>query len=552
MTPTPPPTPEEPIPPTIPDALARAAARFPTGQAVAADGVSWTFAELDARVGRAARALSASGVEPGERVAIWAPNRPEWIVASLAVYHSGAALVPLNTRLKGAEAAYILGRARVRRLFTVTGFLGIDYVGQLESAGAAEGLDEIVILGGDDSARTAGTVAWDTFLARADSPDAHEPDDATSAGNVAPDDISDVLFTSGTTGRPKGAMLRHGASTKAFSVWADLCQLREGDRYLVVNPFFHSFGLKAGILACLLRGATILPQAVLDVDVVLERIAAEGVSVLPGPPTLYQTLLEHPRLATSDHSSLRVAVTGAASVPVELVRRMRDELHFERVLTAYGLTESTGIATMCRAEDPPETVAHTSGRAIPGVEVAVVDEDGGQRPAGEPGEVVVRGYTLMAGYLDDPEATAAAIDGDGWLHTGDVGVLDDDGNLRITDRLKDMFIVGGFNVYPAEVEAAMLRHPAVSQVAVVGVPDERMGEVGTAFVVARRGAGVDPDALIAWCRGEMANYKVPRHVTLVDTLPLNASGKVLKYQLRHRDAIGANPRPGRLRDAGGR
>jgi acyl-CoA synthetase (AMP-forming)/AMP-acid ligase II len=310
--------------------------------------------------------------------------------------------------------------------------------------------------------------------------------------------------------------------------------LRDTDRYLVVNPFFHSFGLNAGIVASLIKGATIIPHAVFDVDSVMTRAAEERVSMLPGPPTVYQSILNHPRLAEFDMSSLRLAVTGAAAVPVEMIRRMRAELGFETIVTGYGLTEATGIATMCRHDDDPETIATTSGRAIPDVEVLIVDDKGNELPRGEPGELVIRGYNVMKGYIHDPDATAEAIDADGWLHTGDVAVMDERGYVRITDRTKDMFIVGGFNAYPAEIENMLTEHPAVGQVAVVGVTDSRMGEVGYAFVIPRGDASITSDELITWAREKMANYKVPRYVEVVDVLPLNASGKVLKYELRER------------------
>jgi len=271
---------------------------------------------------------------------------------------------------------------------------------------------------------------------------------------------------------------------------------------------------------------------VFDVPAVLERVPRDRISVLPGPPTLYQSILNHPDRDHYDLSSLRLSVTGAASIPVELILRMRDELTFETIITGYGLTEACGIATMCRYDDDPETIATTSGRAIPGVEVRVIDDAGTEVARGEPGEVVVRGYNVMLGYLDEPDETVATIDDDHWLHTGDVGVMDERGYLRITDRTKDMFIVGGFNAYPAEIENLMLRNEKIAQAAVVGVPDDRMGEVGMVFVVLRPDATATPEELIDWCRGEMANYKVPRHVELVDELPLNATGKVLKYQLR--------------------
>ena len=256
--------------------------------------------------------------------------------------------------------------------------------------------------------------------------------------------------------------------------------------------------------------------------------------MLPGAPTLYQTILNHPDRDQFDSSSLRLAVTGAASVPVSLVEAMRDDLDFDTVITAYGLTEGCGFATMCRRSDDATTIATTSGRAMPGIEVRVVDEDGTERPAGEAGEVVIRGYNVMAGYFENPEATAEAIDAEGWLHTGDVGVMDEAGYLRITDRIKDLFIVGGFNAYPAEIEALLLDHPAIAQVAVVGVPDERMGEVAAAFVVPASGTTPDPDEIVAWARDHMANYKAPRQVHVVDELPFNAGGKVMRFVLRQR------------------
>jgi acyl-CoA synthetase (AMP-forming)/AMP-acid ligase II len=367
-------------------------------------------------------------------------------------------------------------------------------------------------------------------LARSSSVKPEAVADAASA--VAPDDVCDILFTSGTTGAPKGAMLMHQPSIRAYDAWATVVGLREGDRYLIVNPFFHAFGLKAGILASLIKGATMIPHPVFDVGSVMERIAQERVSMLPGPPAIFQTILNHPRLDEFDLSSLRLSVTGAATIPTEMIIAMRERLGFETVVTGYGLTEAHGIATMCRHDDPPDVIAKTSGRAIPDVEVRLVADDGTEVSPGEPGEVLVRGYNIMKGYLDDPAATAEAIDAGGWLHTGDVAVADVNGNVTITDRKKDMVIVGGFNTYPAEIERIISGHPGVAQVAVVGVPDERLGEVTMAFVVRTLGDDTDAPALIAWCRHHMANYKVPRRVEFVDVLPLNASGKVLKYQLR--------------------
>jgi acyl-CoA synthetase (AMP-forming)/AMP-acid ligase II len=372
-----------------------------------------------------------------------------------------------------------------------------------------------------DGAAPAGTLGWRRFLegAAAVAP----ADAARRAAAVAPDDYSDLVFTAGTTGAPKGVACTHAQTINVFRTWSEIVGLAESDRYLVVNPYFHTFGYKAGWLACLSSGAVCLPHPVFSVDDVLARVARERVTVLPGPPTLYQSILAHPERARYDLSSLRLAVTGAAVVPLELVRRMRRELTFATVLTAYGLTEACGVVTMCRRDDDDETIARTSGRAIPGVEVRV---DGN-------GEVRVRGYNVMRGYWEDD---ATAVDEQGWLHTGDVGVLDERGNLRITDRLKDLYIVGGFNVSPAEVEQLLHTHPSVAQAAVVGVPDARLGEVGYAFVVARPGTQPSPDELIEWSRARLANYKVPRHVVIVPSLPLSAVGKVQKPELRARAA----------------
>ena len=494
-----------------------------------------------------ARGFLAAGVDAKDRVAVWAPNCAEWMLAALGALRAGAVLVPSNTRFKGGEAAYIVRTSGATTLLTVRGFLGADYPAMVagEDTGA---LERIVLLKdeGDDtegcsSAKQSDAVARPERVPR-------------RRHGVGP------LGDSGTGGR--GRTRRHlgphlhlgyhwvpqGGRDDARTDAAHLRDLvlhrraRSGDRYLVVNPFFHTFGYKAGILACVMAGATVVPEPVFDAAAVMRRIAAERISVLPGPPTLYQTLLADPGRAAHDLSSLRLGVTGAAVVPVELVHAMRDELGFDTVLTAYGLTESCGTVTMCRRSDPPEIIARTSGRAIPGLEVRAVAE-GTEVPAGEPGEIVVRGYTVMSGYWGNEEATADAIDADGWLHTGDIGVMDESGNVTITDRVKDMYVVGGFNAYPAEIEAILRGHEAVAQVAVVGVPDERMGEVGCAYIVPVS-AGTDPDelgrAILGWSRGVMANYKVPRSVVLVEELPVNASGKVLKRELRRRHEEGAD------------
>jgi acyl-CoA synthetase (AMP-forming)/AMP-acid ligase II len=529
---------------TIPRLLADVAGRLPDAEAVVEPdaGIRWSFADLAVESARFTRAFVAREVAPGDRVAIWAPNSAWWAAAALGALGAGAVLVPLNTRFKGAEAAYILRTARVRTLCTVQGFLGVDYPGLLAGLDVGEELRDIVVLQGDAAPAQAprGAAApeplrLDRFLAAADG--VGDGEAARRSAAVSPGDPSDLIFTSGTTGRPKGATATHAQSLRTFGTWASIVGLREGDRYLVVNPFFHTFGYKAGLLASLMAGATVVPEAVFDPDRVLDRIASERISVLPGPPTLYQSILAHPERPHRDLSTLRLGVTGAAVVPVELVRAMSSELGFETVLTAYGLTESCGTVTMCRRSDPPEVVARTSGRAIPGVEVRVVTAGGDEVGPGEPGEIVVRGYTVTTGYWDDPGATAEAVDAEGWLHTGDIGVIDRSGNVTVTDRLKDMYVVGGFNVYPAEVEARLRECPGVGAVAVVGVPDERLGEVGCAVVVGPppgESAGEFARRVLDWAGEAVANFKAPRFAVVMDSLPVNASGKVVKRELRDR------------------
>ena len=528
---------------TIPALLAEAVQRRGDAEApVDLSGpqpVRLSFSDLAERVDGVAKGLIAAGIDAGDRVAIWAPNCWEWVVALLGLQSAGAVLVPLNTRYKGVEAADILRRSGARALFTVDGFLGNDYVTMLRNTAPEilDGMQRLVILrssGSDhsDDHRTEGSVTLEELTASGSA--VTDDELARRREAISPEDTSDLLFTSGTTGAPKGVIQTHASSLRAFADWADLVGLRSDDRYLVINPFFHTFGYKAGILAGLITGCTLVPLPTFDVDRAAEVIVAEGISMIPGPPTLYQTLLNHPGFDPDAVDTLRLAVTGAAAVPVALVEAMRDRLGFETVITAYGLTETCGVVTACRPEDDAETISHTSGRAIPGVEVRVVDESGSVVPPGHPGEILVRGYNVMRGYFEDPEQTAEAIDADGWLHTGDVGTMDERGYVDITDRLKDMFIVGGFNAYPAEIEALLCTHPGIAAAAVVGLPDDRMGEVAHAFVVPASGSDLSADDVVSWARENMANYKAPRTVEVVPELPLNASGKVLRYELRER------------------
>ena len=467
---------------TIPEMVLSAADRFGDAEAIVDGPLRLTFTEVVRRIRCAAGAFAELGIGEGERIAIWAPNSAEWIIAAFGLLAAGGVLVPVNTRFKTEEAGDIIARSGAKAVLVQKGFLGQDYT-------ASAGIP-VIDLKSD-------------FLCSG------SPFERAVSGT----DISDIIFTSGTTGRPKGAMLNHLQTLRMYEEWATLADLREADRYLMINPYFHTFGLKAGLVACFLRGATMLPIAVFDIDKVVELIERERITMLPGPPTLYHALL-----TVSDKaklSSLRAGVTGAADIPVELVRRIHSELPFQTLMTGYGLTEA-GNVTLSRPGDSFEDVATTAGLPCEGVEVRIADD----------GEILVRGYNVMAGHLDDPAATAEAIDGDAWLHTGDLGNFDDAGRLRVVGRKKDMFIVGGFNAYPAEIEGFLLNHPAVAQAAVVGVPDARLGQVGKAFIV--RKSAVGPQDLIEWRREHMAGFKVPRSVEFLDALPLNATGKVVK------------------------
>jgi acyl-CoA synthetase (AMP-forming)/AMP-acid ligase II len=478
---------------TLPELVAGAADRFGDAEAVVDGPLRLSFTELAERIRCAAGAFAELGIDKGDRAAVWAPNSAEWIIAAFGLLTAGGVLVPVNTRFKSEEAGDIITRSGAKAVLVQQGFLGVEY--------SAPGGVPVIDLKSD-------------FLSSG------QP----FSRDVAGTDISDIIFTSGTTGRPKGVMMNHLQNLRLYEEWCDLADLRQGDRYLMVNPYFHTFGYKAGLIASFIRGATMVPVPVFDVDRVVELIAAEQITMLPGPPTLYHSLL-----AVEDKSALstlRAGVTGAADIPVELIRRVHEELPFQTLATGYGLTEA-GTVTLSRPGDSFEDIATTAGVACDGVEMRIADD----------GEILVRGYTVMQGYLDDPAATAEAIDPDGWLHTGDLGTVDDAGRLRIVGRKKDMFIVGGFNAYPAEIEGFLLEHPAIAQAAVIGVPDERMGQVGKAFVVAKlpradADDALTADSLIAWCRERMAGFKVPRYVEFLDELPLNATGKVMKDRLQ--------------------
>ena len=454
----------------------------------------------------------AAGIGKGDRAAIWAPNSWQWVVAALGVQAAGGVLVPMTTRYRGDEAAYVLGRTEARLLFTVEGFLGIDYVSLLE--GHDTNVERTVLF---------GSPSWNEYM------NSGTDDDPPV---VTDEDLADIIFTSGTTGRPKGVMSTHTQTVNVPRAWAACVGLRAGDRYLLVSPFSHISGYKCGFIGAIHAGATTYPVAVADMSVLLDMVSRERITMLPGTPTLFYSHSQPSRAgqvrplvasAVSDRGGLGPGRPGQAHAG-RAVRNSGDGLRSHR-----DHRRLYDVPLRRFAGDHLAYGRSGSSRRMRSVSSIRAGED---VDTGVAGEVLVRGYNVMKGYFEDPEQTAEAIDTEGWLHTGDVGTLDDAGYLAITDRLKDMYIVGGFNAYPAEIEADLLRHPDVAMVAVIGIPDERMGEVGMAFVVLKPGASTTGGEIIAWSHDEMANYKVPRRVAIVEALPLNAVGKVVKPELR--------------------
>ena len=508
--------------------LARdAAGRYGEALAVIDGDVRITFADLPRLAEQAASALSALGLRAGGRVILWAPNSWKWIVLALAIHRLGGLVVPVNTRFRATDLAYVIRKVNPHAIMLEQGFLDADYLGMLDEA--TNGMARPTTILANESPDPRG-LTWPDFIYSGKStslPAGDEP-----AGNQP----ADIIFTSGTTGQPRGVVATHAQVLRSFYDFGRYCDLRAGDRYAIVNPFSHSFGYRSGWIMALMFGATVWPLATFDVPGLVRLIERERITVLPGTPTLYQSLLTWPGLEGRDLSSLRLSWTGAMNIPPSLIEAMRTRLGFQDILTAYALTEATAVATLTRRGDADLVIASTSGCALPDIEVRIAENDQ-PLPADESGEIQIRGYNVMDCYLDDPEATAEAVSPDGWLRTGDIGALDAQGYLSVSGRLKDMLIVGGFNVYPAEVEAVLLQHPAIADATVIGVPDERMGEVALAFVILRAGALPDEKGLIAWLRERIANFKVPRQIRFVEELPRNSLGKVLKNELRAKSAV---------------
>jgi acyl-CoA synthetase (AMP-forming)/AMP-acid ligase II len=510
---------------TIPQLSREAAARFGDRPAlIAPDGASLSFRGLDALADRVSAALLADGMAAGERVAIWAPNCFEWIAAAIGIQRVGGVMIPLYFRFHAAEVAGILARAKASYLVCSS-----DLARQLRASDTAA-IRRIVVVEERPGETEGREIGWSAFLKAGD----RVGEDALRAreAGVGGETVSDIMFTSGTTGQPKGAVFTHRSSVAAARIMQDYNGAGEADCFCPMGSFAHVGGYKQGWVTGLASGASVAWGDAFDPGAVLDLIARLGITIMPAAPITWQGVLDYPRRGDFDIAHFRFAATGGTMIPPELVRRLNAELDVTQVGTGYGMTETCGMNAYTRRGDPPDKVARTAGMAAPDTEIRIVGADGRDLAAGENGEILIRNPRQLIAYLDDPEATRAAVDEDGWFHSGDVGNVDAEGYLAITDRLKDMYIINGLNVYPAEIERTLELLGGVQQCAVIGVSEPVKGEVGAAFVVRAPGSSLSEGAVVDWCRQRLASFKVPKSVVFVDDLPRNLMGKVLKNELR--------------------
>jgi fatty-acyl-CoA synthase len=504
--------------------FARTAARFADRTALVSrhQDVRLTYAELDAAVDAAAAGLLRAGICAGDRVGIWAPNCAEWVLVQYATAKVGAILVNVNPAYRTHELEYVLRQSGVRLLFSASAFKTSDYAAMIdEVSGSVDALERTVFVDRPE---------WGEFCAG-------EPDRDAIAERMAGlsfDDPINIQYTSGTTGFPKGATLsHHNILNNGFFV-TELVNLTERDVTCLPVPFYHCFGMVMGNLGTLAHGGcVVIPAAAFDPRATLEAVAAEGVTSLYGVPTMFIAMLGHEDFDSFDLGSLRTGIMAGSPCPIEVMKKVVDRMHMAEVAICYGMTETSPVSTQTRVDDPLERRVGTVGRVGPHVEVKVVDPDTGLVVGrGTPGELCTRGYSVMLGYWEDPERTAEAVDRAGWMHTGDLATMDDEGYLNIVGRSKDMVIRGGENVYPREIEEFLYSHEAIADVQVIGVPDEKYGEELCAWVIARPDASLDADAVRAYCRGRLAHFKVPRYVIFADEFPMTVTGKVQKFKMR--------------------
>jgi len=516
---------------TIGEALAQAAARWGEREALVSveQDIRWTFAELLEKADALAAGLLALGLEPGERIGIWAPNCVEWTLTQFAAARAGLILVTINPAYRTSEAAFTMAKVGLAALVFMDRFKTSDYAAMVaEIAPDLPVLRRIICIG---AATRPGWIPFDQVASHAD--DASRQMLVAIGPELRATDAINIQFTSGTTGQPKGATLSH-RNILNNGYFVGLAQrLEPGDRICIPVPLYHCFGMVMGNLASLTHGATMVyPAAGFDPGATLAAIERERCTSLYGVPTMFIAVLAHPEFDRFDLASLRTGAMAGAVCPEPLMRAVIDRLHMPQVTIAYGMTETSPVSFQTAADDPFERRIGSIGRVQPHLECKIVGEDGAVVPAGTPGELCTRGYSVMLGYWDEPEKTDAVIDAEGWMHSGDLAVIDDAGYGNIVGRLKDMVIRGGENIYPREIEEFLYGHPAVEDVAVVGVPDARMGEELCVWIRLRAGSTGDEEEVRAFCRGRIAHYKVPRYVRFVDAFPTTVTGKVQKFLIR--------------------
>ena len=522
----------------------RVAEKYPDNKALILrhQGVEWTYAELQHRVDQLASGLLALGIAPGDRVGIWGPNSAEWVLTQLATAKIGAIMVCINPGYRLYELEYALNKVECKALITDESFKTSDYLGMLNTLApeleyCAPGalastklpkLKHVIRMGASSS---AGMHNFDQICELAT-----DGDRAALSGlqtQLKPDDAINIQFTSGTTGNPKGAMLSHCNILNNGYLTGEAMRLTPADKLCIPVPLYHCFGMVLAVLACVSHGATmVFPGEAFDPQQTLQTVQDERCTALHGVPTMFITELDHPNFSSFDLSSLRTGIMAGAPCPIEVMKRVISEMHMRDILIAYGQTELSPINNITLPDDSLERRTETVGRAMPWVEVKVIDEAGHVVPVGEKGEICTRGYSVMQGYWNDPEKTAETIDAAGWLHSGDIATMDAFGYVRIVGRIKDMIIRGGENVYPREVEEFLYQHPAISEVQVFGMPDKKMGEEVCAWVQVNEGATLSADDIKAFCKDQITHFKIPRHIRFVSEYPMTVTGKIQKFVMR--------------------
>ncbi|MDH4363261.1 MAG: AMP-binding protein [Acidimicrobiia bacterium] len=491
-------------------------------------GIRWTYRELGERVDELARALVARGFAKGDRIGIWAPNCAEWVLVQFATARIGVILVNINPAYRSHEVQYALRQSGCKGLFAATTFKTSDYVAMVgEVRAELPDLEQVVFLGTDD---------WTALLAEAPSVPAARLDEIDAT--LTPADPINIQYTSGTTGYPKGATLSHRNIVNNAYFVAEGCNYTPEDRVCVPVPFYHCFGMVMGVLGCTTHGSTIVvPADAFDPDATLAAIAEERCTSVYGVPTMFIAELASPRFESFDLTSLRTGIMAGSPCPVEVMKQCIERMHMDEVTICYGMTETSPVSTQTATDDPIDKRVGTVGRVHPHVEIKIVDPETGETvERGRPGEFCTRGYSVMIGYWNDPERTAEAVDADGWMHTGDLGVMDAEGYVNIVGRIKDMIIRGGENVYPREIEEFLYGHPRIRDVQVIGVPDERYGEEIMAWVQTEDGAEITVEEVREYCQGKIAHYKIPRYVAVTQDFPMTVTGKIQKFKLRD-DAV---------------